>query len=114
MMVRISYNQKILSQKILVADSMGSRLIGLMFAKAPKNSDGLLLDPCNSIHTFFMRYALDVVFLGKDNRVVKILRNVKPWRMTWIYFRARKTLELPAGKLPLDLKEGDTLEVQGV
>lgn len=114
MMVKISYNQKLLSEKIRVADNMVSRLIGLMFRKAPLNSDGLLLEPCNSIHTFFMRYPLDVVFLDRGNRIVKIIRHLSPWRMTWIYFRARKTLELPAGKLPHELKEGDVLEVKFV
>ena len=114
MKVQITYGGKTLSKDILVADDMIGRLIGLMFKKKLVGADGLLIDPCNSIHTFFMRYSLDVVFLGKDNRVVKIIRNIRPWRMTWIYFSARKTLELPAGKLPMDLKEGDVLEVKNV
>ena len=114
MKVRIKYNEKTLSPNIMVADNMISRLVGLMFRKEIKGADGLLLDPCNSIHTFFMRYSLDIVFIGKGNKVVKIIRDLKPWRMTWIYFRSHKTLEVPAGKLPLDLKEGDTLEVEHV
>lgn len=114
MKVRIKYNEKTLSSNVLVADNMVTRLIGLMFKKQLVGADGLLLDPCNSIHTFFMRYSLDIVFIGKGNKVVKIIRDLKPWRMTWIYFRAHKTLEVPAGKLPLDLKEGDTLEVERV
>lgn len=114
MKVQISYGSKILSKDILIADSMMSRLIGLMFKKKLVGADGLLIDPCNSIHTCFMRYSLDVVFIGKEDRVVKIIRNIRPWRMTWIYFSAKKTLELPAGKLPIDLKEGDILEVKNV
>lgn len=113
MKVEIKYNQKLLSANIHVADDPATRMIGLMFRKAPKG-DGLLLEPCNSIHTFFMRYSLDIVFLSKTNEVVKIIRNLPPWRMTWIYFRARKTLELPAGILPLEIKEGDTLEIRNV
>lgn len=114
MKIQVKYNQKILSSNILVADDLSSRLIGLMFRKAPVNSDGLLIDPCNSIHTCFMRYPLDIVFISKNNTVVKIIRDLKPWRMTWIYFKANRTLEVPAGKLPSDLKEGDVLEVQNV
>lgn len=114
MKVQISYGSKILSNDILIADTLITRLIGLMFKEKLVGADGLLINPCNSIHTFFMRYSLDIVFLSSENRVVKILRDVKPWRMTWIYFRAKKTLELPAGKLPLDVKEGDTLEVKNV
>lgn len=99
-----------ISDNILVADNAITRIVGLMFRKKPIG-DGLLLDPCNSIHTFFMRYSLDVVFLNKENRAVKIIRNLPPWRMTWIYFKAKKTLELPAGQLPTSLKEGDQFEV---
>ena len=114
MKVQINYNDKTLSPNILVADDFSSRLIGLMFKKELKGADGLLIDPCNSIHTFFMRYPLDIVFIGKGNKIVKIIRDLKPWRMTWIYFYSHKVLELPAGKLPHDLKEGDTLEVKRV
>lgn len=113
MTVEISYRGKTLATDIRVADDPVSRIVGLMFRKAPKGN-GLLLDPCNSIHTFFMRYALDIVFISKKNEVVKIVRDMKPWRMTSIYFKARKTLELPAGKLPSDLEVGDILEVRNV
>lgn len=113
MKVRIKHNQNVIYQNILVADSMYSRLIGLMFRETPEG-DGLLLDPCTSIHTFFMRYSLDVVFLNKENKVIKIIRNLKPWKMTGIYLKARKVLEAPTGKLSADLRVGDTLEVEHV
>ncbi len=113
MKVKIKYKDTLISSNIQVADNPVTRIIGLMFRKTPA-TDGLLLDPCNSIHTFFMRYPLDVVFLNHSNEVVKIIRELKPWRMTWIYWKAKKTLELPAGKLPLVLKEGDILEVMDV
>lgn len=112
MKVQISYKDKILSDNIRLADTPATRIIGLMFKKNIKGADGLLLDPCNSIHTFFMRYSLDVVFLSKSNEVIKVIRNLKPWRMTLIYFKARKTLELPAGKLPSDIDVGDIMEVK--
>lgn len=113
MRVRIKSGAIKISDNILVADNIITRLIGLMFRKRPL-AEGLLLEPCNSIHTFFMRYSLDVVFLNRENRAVKIIRNLQPWRMTWIYFKANKTLELPAGNLPASLKEGDLLEVEYV
>ncbi len=114
MKVQIKYKDKVLSDNIRIADTPVTRIIGLMFKKKISGADGLLLDPCNSIHTFFMRYSLDVVFLNKSNVVIKVIRNLKPWRMTFIYFKARKTLELPAGQLPLDIHEGDILEVKSV
>lgn len=61
-----------------------------------------------------MKYNLDIVFISSEKKIVKIIRNLKPWRMTWIYFRASMTLELPAGKLPMDVVEGESLEVKSV
>jgi uncharacterized membrane protein (UPF0127 family) len=109
--LKIKYNEKILSENILLADTLWSRLIGLMFKKELLEADGLMLDPCRSIHTFFMRYSLDIVFINSKNEIIKIIRDLKPWRMTWIYLNACKTLELPAGKLPQDVSIGDRLEV---
>jgi uncharacterized membrane protein (UPF0127 family) len=114
MKVQISYKNKILSNDILIADTLVSRLIGLMFSSKLTGAEGLLIDPCRSIHTCFMRYSLDIVFISSEKKIVKIIRDLKPWRMTWIYFKASMTLELPAGKLPLDVVEGDSLEVKSV
>ncbi len=114
MKIQISYSDKILSNDILIAESMVDRMIGLMFKKKMTGYEGLMITPCRSIHTFFMRYSLDIVFLSSDNRIVKIIRDLKPWRLTWIYIRAKKTLELPAGKFPVELREGDFLVVKNV
>jgi uncharacterized protein len=113
--VRIKHKDIVISENILIADTLVTRIVGLMFgARPPQGAHGLLLEPCNSIHTFFMRYSLDVVFMSKRNEVIKVVRDLKPWRLSWIYFRANKTLELPAGKLPESVKAGDLLEVEHV
>jgi uncharacterized membrane protein (UPF0127 family) len=115
MKVQIRYKEKVLADEILWATGFYSRLIGLMFRESPPNhSQGLLLEPCNSIHTCFMRYPLDVVFLSRDNMVVKVIYGMRPWRLSWIYFKANKTLEMPAGRLVPEIKEGDYLEVHHV
>jgi uncharacterized protein len=49
------------------------------------------------MHMFFMRFAIDIVFLGRGNTVVRINRRLKPWRVSSVVFGARKALELPAG-----------------
>ncbi|EQC51248.1 hypothetical protein M901_1095 [Bacteriovorax sp. DB6_IX] len=82
-----------------------------MFKKEMKNYDGLLIRPCNSIHTFFMRFSIDAVFLNKDFKVIRIYRDLKPWRMTTIIWKANQVLELRAGTLPDNVKEGDSLTV---
>ncbi len=100
-----------IATKVAVADGPIQRMIGLMFSKSLGEKDGLLITPCNSIHTFFMRYELDIVFLSRDNKVIKVIRNMKPWRMTWMYFKASKVLEMMGGTLPADINAGDEVSL---
>ena len=97
--------------ELKVAESFFSRLIGLMFKEKMDGFDGLLIKKCNSIHTFFMRYPLDILFLDKEMKVVRVYRNLLPWRMTRVVWKAVQVLELKAGTLPSDIKIGDRLEV---
>ena len=85
-----------------------------MFNDEMTSYDGILIDPCNSIHTFFMRYKIDIIFLNGNNQILKIYRNFSPWRMTRIILKAKKVLELEGGKLSKAIKEGDTLEFENV
>jgi hypothetical protein len=82
-----------------------------MFKEKMQGFDGLLIKQCRSIHTFFMMYPLDIVFMNSEMKIKKIIRNIKPWRMTFIYFTSTQVLELEAGTLPLEVHEGDKLEV---
>jgi uncharacterized membrane protein (UPF0127 family) len=107
-------SNRTIASDVKYADTMISRMVGLMFVKEIKGMDGLLLDPCNSIHNCFVRFPIDVVFLDKENKVVKIIRGFKPWRFTRIYFKAKRVLELPSGKLLEGIENGDELEVRGV
>lgn len=114
MIVKIQKNNYVLGQNIKVADTFLSRLIGLMFIKEMKGMDGLFFDNCRAIHNSFVKFPIDVIFMTKDNEVVKVLRSFKPWRWSWIYFKASRVLELPANTIPDDLMKGDLLEVLGV
>ncbi|MBC7429648.1 MAG: DUF192 domain-containing protein [Bacteriovorax sp.] len=95
---------------MIVASNILSRMKGLMFSAKLPDCDGFLISPCNSIHTFFMLYPLDIVFMDKDFKIVKVLYNLNPWRMTWIYFSSHQVLEMKAGTLKKNLNQGDTLE----
>lgn len=103
-------NGDVICQRMAVADDMFSRMKGLMFSTDLPEGDGLLIAPCNSIHTFFMLYSLDVLFLDRDFKIVKAVYDLRPWRMSWIYFNAHQVLEMKAGTLKKDLKTGDKLE----
>lgn len=109
--MKVKLGEQFISQQTRLANNPISRMIGLMFKKEMKNYDGLLIRPCNSIHTFFMRFSIDAVFLNKDFKVIRIYRDLKPWRMTTIIWKANQVLELKAGTLPDNVKEGDSLTV---
>ena len=92
-----------------LADSAIPRMIGLLGRDSLAPGDGLVLTPCNSIHTIGMRFAIDVVFVDSRGRVRKIVRNLSPWRMA-ISPLSRATIELSAGALaPEALSVGDRL-----
>jgi uncharacterized membrane protein (UPF0127 family) len=101
----------VLGESIFVASSFLERLKGLMCDESlGVEFDGMLIKPCNSIHTFFMNYKIDVLFLNKEYKIVKILRNMAPWRLTKIYLQANQVLEIEGGKVSLEICEGDSLE----
>ena len=58
---------------------------------------GLCIRPCSSIHMFFMRFAIDAVFVDGDGTVLRIYDSIRPWRATGIVRKAKACLELPAG-----------------
>ncbi len=80
-----------------VADSFSTRLVGLLRDRSLVLGDGLWIKPCNSIHSIGMRFIFDAIFLDRDLRVVHLMREMKPWRISKIVFSASSVLELPAG-----------------
>ena len=99
----------VLAQHVTEARTFGARLLGLMFRKSLAPQTALLLEPCPQIHTCFMRFCIDVIFLDAHNRVVTVVENIKPWRMSKFYSSARRTLELPGGSLQGRVQMGDEL-----
>jgi uncharacterized membrane protein (UPF0127 family) len=82
---------------ITVADSIRTRMRGLLGRAGLEPGEGLLLRPANSVHTAFMRFAIDVVFLDRELKVLDVLEAVPPWRMK-ARRGARAVLELGAGE----------------
>ncbi len=87
----------VLAEHVRVADTVWSRFMGLMFARELPTGHGLAIRPCNSIHMFFMRFALDVVFVDGEGRVVRVLESIRPWRASSFVRGAKAAIELPAG-----------------
>lgn len=84
---------------IKVYDRFWPRFRGLMFRRKPIVDEGIMFSPCNSIHMFFMFFAIDVVFLDDDDVVVAVRKNLKPNRIIFPIRGAVKTLELPVGTI---------------
>ena len=84
--------------EILIADSFVTRLAGLMFRKELPPTTGLLLAPCNSVHMCFMCFAIDVIYIDKDFKILKVVKNLKPWLGLSICSKAWAALELNAGE----------------
>ena len=102
-------NGEVVCDRCVVADSPASRLKGLLGRSELRPGEGLLLRPASAIHTCFMRFAIDAVFLDRDWRVVGISDDVRPWRAASSR-GAKAVLELPAGASSLHgLEIGDLL-----
>jgi len=95
--------------EIEVARGFWSRFRGWMGRK-PMPGTALLIYPCSSVHTFFMRTAIDVVFLSSDGQVVKLIEGMRPWRVSPIVFQAVAVLEMLAGDARKSgIREGERL-----
>lgn len=95
-----------------LADRPWPRMKGLLGRTSLEPGGGLLLRPAPSVHMWFMRFAIDVVFLDRENTIVGIAHTLRPWRMAGAR-RARSALELPAGTAErLELAQGDVLTIE--
>jgi uncharacterized membrane protein (UPF0127 family) len=96
-----------------VADSFLTRLVGLLRDKTLEHGDGLWIVPCNSIHSIGMHFVFDAIFLDKNLRVVHLMREMKPWRISKMVFSAHSVLELPSGFIsPTATELGDQFEMR--
>jgi uncharacterized membrane protein (UPF0127 family) len=94
-----------------LADRPWTRLRGLIGRRGLGADEGLVLRPVGSIHTLFMRFAIDVVFLDRDYVVVKVVHDLRPWRFAAAR-RAKVVLELPGGAASRKgLKVGERLVI---
>lgn len=88
-----------LAERVRLANTVLSRSIGLLVRRQLAADEGLLLAPGGSIHTFGMRFAIDVIFLDAELRVRALSRRVRPWRISLAPPQTAFVLELPAGRI---------------
>ena len=92
-----------------LADTRASRRRGLLGRDGLEPSAALILTPCAAVHTAFMRFVIDVVFIDRDGRALKIVSELAPWRIAWSPL-AHSVVELAGGRLrSCDVAVGDRL-----
>ncbi len=110
LVIRNSTRGTVLADRCAVASSMGERIVGLLRHDHLDPGSGLLIERTQSIHMFFMRFAIDVVFIDAADRVTKVVERLRPWRVVWWARGARDCIELPVGAVALSgTRPGDQL-----
>ncbi len=102
----------VVAEEVGLARSFWKRFKGLMMRGTLPEGEALLIEPSGSIHTAFMRFPIDVVFLSRERQVMKVVPAIRPWRLA--FSKAHGALELPAGgaaKAGVEL--GDRLALVG-
>jgi uncharacterized membrane protein (UPF0127 family) len=103
-----------LGDKVNVARTSTERKVGLLKHNTLEQGHGLWIVPCEGIHTFFMKFAIDVIYLDRKKRVRKTVRQLRAWRLS-ICLRAHSVLEFPVGTIDRTATEkGDQLELEAV
>jgi uncharacterized membrane protein (UPF0127 family) len=95
--VSLRVDDQIVCERCVVADRPWGRMRGLLGRSELPRGEGILLRPAGSVHTFFMRFPIDVVFLNRDDVVVEVASDLRPWRAAG-FKGARSAIELAAGE----------------
>lgn len=115
MWTKLKKGESVLADRCKVAKTFGSRFLGLMGRKNIPENEAIVFPKCSSIHTFFMRIPIDVVFVSKDGKVVRILSELKPWKMLAPVRGASHVIEMGAFSVEKkNIKLGDNLNCPGV
>ncbi|SRR6056297_1849465 len=99
---------EIVLSQLEIADSFWKRFKGLQFRDPLPPDRGLLIAPCSSLHTCFMRFTIDVVMLDRERVVVGVKKNLRPWRACFCHRSTFQVLETQVGAL--DLASGTRLD----
>ena len=94
--VRNQTRDIVLAASAGVADSSATRRTGLLKHESLAEGDGLWIVPCEAVHTFWMKFPIDVLYLDRKRKVLKVRGSMAPWRISGC-LRAHSVLELPAG-----------------
>jgi len=95
-----NFNSQLQLDEVEVCETFAERARGLIGRCELPSGKGMLIPKCNCIHTCFMRFAIDATFLDKRGNVVKVVRNIRPWRLwVWGGWKAAQVLETASNSL---------------
>ncbi len=98
--------------RVETADASATRAKGLLGRELLSEDEALWIVPCPMIHTFFMKFSIDVLFLDSELRVRRVIEDLRPWRVSPWVWAARSVLELKGGVLKGSVRVGDRLEMR--
>lgn len=98
--------------KVEKADTPATRSKGLLGRESLAADEALWIVPCPMIHTFFMKFPIDVLFLDADLTVRRVIEDLRPWRLSPWVLSARSVLELKGGALKGSVSVGDRIEMR--
>jgi uncharacterized protein len=103
----------VLADEAVIAGTFFKRIRGLLANKEFKSGQAMVIKPCNSIHTFFMRFPIDVLFVDKNNKIIDAVSRLIPFRISKMYFNAAYVVELPVGSInTTSTSAGDSLKIE--
>ena len=101
---------EVILNHVEIADTFYKRFKGLMGRRRLEEGNGMKINPCNSIHCFFMKIPIDVLFVSKDHVVVKVISDMKPWKISPLVRGAQYVIEANGNELSGKIGAGDRLE----
>ncbi len=103
---------RVIAEDLLTAFNSAARNKGLLGRSSLADGSAMIIAPCSAVHTFFMQFPIDIAFIARDGRILKIRHDVRPWRVA-VAFGAHAVVELPAGTLRrVNMVAGTTLAVR--
>ena len=103
----------LIAEKVEIADTIISRLIGLLNRTSLPATEALIITQCRSIHMFFMKFPIDVLFVDKRNVVIGVVQDIQPFRLSPYFFKSCSAIELSSGTAAkTKTGVGDFLEIQ--
>jgi len=103
----------IIAKQAAMADTFRARLVGLLNRESIDDNEALIITQCQSIHMFFMRFAIDAIFVDKNNSVVGLVNNIQPGHLSPFFPRSSYCIETAVGAIQKsDTSIGDTIKLE--